>query len=74
MGHHSHLLVGRGFYRMSNIFTKTELAELQRRLSGKKKDYKIWYRVKPKIEEMLEEWIPHQRKLKSLVEKKIHKR
>jgi len=39
--------------RMS-IFTKTEAAELELRLTNQKKNYKIWYRVKPKLRELLE--------------------
>ncbi len=37
----------------SKIFTPTELKEFERRLKGEKKDYRIWYRVKPKLEELL---------------------
>ena len=37
----------------SKIFTPTEQKEFERRLKGKKKNYKIWYRVKPKLEELL---------------------
>jgi hypothetical protein len=50
------------------IFTKTELKELELRLKGKKSNYKIWYRVKPKLKEMLDEWFPKKDKLKSLLE------
>lgn len=38
----------------STIFTNAELQEFQRRLEGKKEDYKIWYRVKPKLAELVE--------------------
>ena len=38
----------------SKIFTPTEQKEFERRLKGEKKDYKIWYRVKPKLIELLE--------------------
>ena len=37
----------------SKLFTKTELAEVERRLKGEKKDYRIWYRAKPKLIEMI---------------------
>jgi len=37
----------------SKIFTTTEQKEFELRLKGKKKNYKIWYRVKPKLEELL---------------------
>ena len=37
----------------SKIFTPTEQKEFERRLKGEKKDYRIWYRVKPKLEELL---------------------
>ena len=38
----------------SMIFTKTEQEEFEIRLQGKKHNYKIWYRVKPKLFEILE--------------------
>ncbi len=38
----------------SKIFTPTEQEEFKLRLKGKKKNYKIWYRVKPKLKELLE--------------------
>lgn len=38
----------------SKIFTPTEQKEFELRLKGKKKNYKIWYRVKPKLLELLE--------------------
>ena len=41
----------------SKIFTKTELAELNRRLNGKKKNYKIWYKTKPKMREIVKVWL-----------------
>ena len=37
----------------SKIFTETEQKEFELRLKGKKKNYKIWYRVKPKLIELL---------------------
>ena len=38
----------------SKLFTKTEQKEFELRLKGKKKNYKIWYKLKPKIIELLE--------------------
>ena len=38
----------------SVIFTRTEQAEFELRLQGKKQNYRIWYRVKPKLIEVLE--------------------
>jgi len=38
----------------STIFTNAELQEFQGRLIGKKEDRIIWYRVKPKLIELLE--------------------
>ena len=52
---------------MSKIFTKTEEKEVRSRLKGKKVDYKIWYRAKPKIKEILEEWSPKKKKLEKLL-------
>jgi len=40
--------------QQSKIFTKREQKEFETRLKGKKKDYNIWYRVKPKLLELLE--------------------
>ncbi len=40
--------------QQSKIFTKTEQQEFELRLKGKKKNYKIWYKLKPKIIELLE--------------------
>lgn len=48
----------------SKIFTPTEQKEFERRLKGEKKDYRIWYRVKPKLIELLELF-----KLKKKIEK-----
>lgn len=53
----------------SNIFTKTELKELNTRLEGHKKDYRIWYRVKPKLYELFE-WFKHKKELQGLVKQK----
>lgn len=59
---------------VSKIFTKTEQDELEVRLQGKKENYKIWYRAKPKIEELLEVWFPKKKKLQKLMEKKGDKK
>ena len=40
--------------QQSKIFTITEQKEFELRLKGKKKNYKIWYKIKPKIIELLE--------------------
>ncbi len=40
--------------KQSTIFTPTEQKEFELRLKGKKKNYRIWYRVKPKLFELLE--------------------
>lgn len=60
---------------MSKIFTKTELEEIELRLQGKKSNYKIWYRAKPKIKELLNEWYPQKQNLAKLInkEQKKHK-
>ena len=50
----------------SKIFTPTEQKEFELRLKGDKKDYRIWYRVKPKLIELLELF-----KLKKKIEKLI---
>lgn len=50
----------------STIFTKTEIAELERRLDGKKKNYKIWYRTKPKLFEIIF-WFKKIDQIKNLV-------
>lgn len=53
----------------SKIFTKAELKALDERLKGSKKDKTgiFFGRIKPKIEEMLEHWIPQKNKLKKLI-------
>jgi hypothetical protein len=53
--------------KSSLLFTKTELKELNRRLDGKKQDYKIWYRVKPKLIELME-WFKLKAKIKKLLD------
>jgi hypothetical protein len=52
--------------QQSKIFTPTEQKEFERRLNGEKKDYKIWYRVKPKLIELLELF-----KIKKKIEKTL---
>ena len=61
---------------MSKIFTKAELKEINRRLDGSKNDPTgIFYgRIKPKIKELLEIWIPKKSLLKKLIRKKIQKK
>ena len=51
----------------SKIFTPTEQEEFERRLKGEKKDYRIWYRVKPKLEELLK-LFKIRKKIKKLME------
>jgi len=54
----------------SKLFTKAELKALDERLKGSKKDKAgiFFGRIKPKIKEMLEHWIPQKNKLKKLIE------
>ncbi len=51
----------------SKIFTPTEQKEFEVRLKGKKKNYKIWYRVKPKLIELIE-LFKLKKKIKKLLE------
>ena len=51
----------------SCIFTKTELKELNRRLNGKKQNYKIWYVAKPKIKELIKVWLFEIPRLRELI-------
>jgi hypothetical protein len=51
----------------SRIFTDAEYDELMLRLSGKKENYRIWYRVKPRIREMLDIWFAKKEKLEKLI-------
>ena len=37
----------------SKLFTNTEYDELQLRLKGEKKDYAIWWKMKPKLIEFV---------------------
>lgn len=56
----------------SKIFTKAELKEINLRDKGNKSDKTGIYssRVKPKIIELLDVWIPRKKELKKLVEVK----
>ena len=51
----------------STIFTKTEYEEVEKRLQGKKENYKIWFRAKPKIIEMLDKWFSKKKQLQNLI-------
>lgn len=53
--------------RQSKIFTKTELEELNKRFEGQKKNYKIWYKAKFKINELLEIWFPKKKNLEKTI-------
>jgi len=57
---------------MSKIFTNAEKIALDRRITGSKKDSTGIYssRVKPKIIEILEIWLPKQKILKKLIKGK----
>ena len=59
--------------QMNNkIFTKGEVQEINRRLAGGKNDPTgIFYaRIKPKIKELLEVWLPREKKLRKLIKSK----
>ena len=51
----------------SRIFTQTEKKEVQRRLNGKKKNYRIWQRAKPKVKEIIEWSNNHIEELEKLI-------
>lgn len=57
---------------MSKIFTDAEVESLNKRLSGSKVDKTGIFsaRVKPKIKEMLEDWLPKKAQLKKAIEVK----
>jgi len=59
----------------SKIFTKTEIKEIQKRQNKNYKDTTGIFsnRIKPKIKEILEKWIPKQKELEKLIEKKNKK-
>jgi len=56
----------------SKIFTKTELKEIHKRQNKNYKDTTGIFsnRIKPKIKEILERWIPQQKELEKLIKKK----
>ena len=56
----------------SKIFTDAELESLNKRLKGSKEDKTGIFsgRVKPKIIEILEQWLPQKRQLKKSIEVK----
>ena len=62
--------------RQSKLFGEKELALLERRLKGDKKDPTgLWARkVKPKVIEIINQWVPRQKQLKKILEKNINKR
>ena len=55
------------------IFTETEQKEFELRLQGEKKNYKIWYRVKPKLYELLKLFLLKKQIEKLLVVRKSDK-
>lgn len=57
----------------SKIFPKTEMKSLESRLKGSKKDTTGIFsaRVKPKIIEMFEVWLPQKRQLEKIIKSKI---
>lgn len=60
----------------SRIFSKSEITEIERRKDG---DYSDKYglfssRIRPKINEILEVWIPKKKELKRLIEPKRKKK
>ncbi len=57
---------------MSKLFTKAETKSLEDRLKGSKKDNTGIFsaRVRPKIKELLDVWIPQKKQLKKLIEVK----
>lgn len=62
--------------RVSRIFTNSELREMERRRLGDKSDrYGIFAsKARPKIEELLYEWVNRQEDLKELIIRKEDKR
>lgn len=60
----------------SKLFTEAELKSLNKRLKGDKSDSVtgIFYnRVKPKVKELLEQWLPRKKELKKLLDAKKKK-
>ena len=56
--------------RKSRLFGEKELLLLERRIEGDKKDPTgLWSRkVKPKVIEMVKEWMPRRRQLRKIVQ------
>ena len=68
-----HLYIGGCFQKMkmrqSKLFGEKELLLLKKRIEGDKKDPTgLWSRkVKPKVLEMVNEWMPRRRELRKIV-------
>ena len=60
--------------RKSRIFGNKELQMLEKRISGDKKDPTgLWSsKVKPKVKELVDDWIPRKKELKKSIEVKKH--
>ena len=60
----------------SKIFTDAEYAALENRINGNNTDKTGIYssRVKPKIEEIINNWIPKQKILKKLMNNDLNKK
>lgn len=60
---------------MSKIFTDAEVESLNKRLSGSKDDKTGIFsaRVKPKIKEILDVWLPKKKQLQKAIETKPNK-
>ena len=58
--------------RKSKLFGNKELALLEERIKGDKKDPTgLWSnKVKPKVKELVDDWIPRKRELKKAIEVK----
>ena len=58
--------------RKSKLFGNKELQTLEKRVKGDKKDPTgLWSRkVKPKVTELVEDWIPRKKELKKSIEEK----
>ncbi len=58
--------------RKSKLFGNKELTTLEKRIKGNKKDPTgLWSRkVKPKVTEIVEDWIPRKKELKKTIEEK----
>lgn len=62
--------------RKSKLFGEKELKLLEKRIKGDKKDKTgLWSRkVKPKVTELVEDWIPRKKELKKTIEIKDGKK